>query len=163
MSRPLKPLIKLNHLKTCLKGDALDLVKSCNLSEQLQDNLTALENAYSKPNFVIGEIYKNLKSLPSVSSVENVRAMKIQVQSLKVPLATLKTLGFEQDFLGDKSMLQNTFILIELESKIPMQAYNAWMIEIDALEASGTTPNLEKFNTFYEKMSNQQLDAIYIR
>ena len=60
-------------------------------------------------------------------------------------------------------MLQNTFIFIELEGKIPMQAYNTWMIEKDALKASGATPNLEKFTTFYEKMSNQKLDAIYIR
>ena len=37
------------------------------------------------------------------------------------------------------------------------------MIEKDALKASGTSPNLEKFTSFYEKMSNQQLDAIYIR
>ena len=44
-----------------------------------------------------------------------------------------------------------------------MRAYNAWMIEKDALKASGTSPNLEKFTFFYEKMSNQQLDAIYIR
>ena len=44
-----------------------------------------------------------------------------------------------------------------------MQAYNAWMIEKDALKASGTIPNLENFTNFYEKMTNQQLDAIYIR
>ena len=81
------------------------------------------------PNFVIGEIYKNLKSLPSVSSFQNVKAVRAQVQTLKVVLATLKMLGFEQDFLGDKNILQNTFILFELEEKIPMQAYNAWMIE----------------------------------
>ena len=151
LSRPLKPLIKLNHLKQCLKGDALDLVKSFNHSEQLADALTALENAYSKPDFVIGEIYKSLKSLPSVSSFQNVKAIKAQLQTLKVALATLKTLGFEQDFLGDRNMLQNTFILIELEAKIPMQAYNAWMIEKDALKASGTSPNMEKFTSFYEK------------
>ena len=124
LSRPLKPIIKLNHLKQCLKGDALDLVKSFNHSEQLPDALTALENAYSKPDFVIGEIYKSLKSLPSVSSFQNVKAIKAQLQTLKVALATLKTLGFEQDFLGDRNMLQNTFILIELEAKIPMQSYN---------------------------------------
>ena len=98
-----------------------------------------------------------------MSSFQNVKAIKTQVQTLKVALATLKTLGFEQDFLGDKNVLQNTFILIELEGRIPMQAYNAWMIEKDVLKASGTIPNLENFTNFYEKMSNQQLDAIYIR
>ena len=58
LSRPLKPLIKLNHLKACLKGDALDVVKNFNHDDQLQDALTALENAFSKPDFVIGKIYK---------------------------------------------------------------------------------------------------------
>ena len=163
LSRPLKALIKLNHLKACLKGDALDIVKNFNHGDQLQDALTALENAFSKPDFVIAEIYKNLKSLPSVSSFQNVKAIKTQVQTLKVALATLKTLGFEQDFLGDKNVIQNTIILIELEGRIPMHAYNAWMIEKDVLKASGTIPNLENFTNFYEKMSNQQLDAIYIR
>ena len=86
------------------------------------------ENGYSKPDYVIGDIYKNLKSLPSVSSFQNVKAIKAQVQTLKVALATLKALGFEQDFLGDKNVLQNTFIHIELEGKILMQAYNVWMI-----------------------------------
>ena len=152
LSRPLKALIKLNHLKACLKGDALDIVENFNHGDQLQDALTALENAFSKPDFVIGEIYKNLKSLPSVSSFQNVKVIKTQVQTLKVALATLKTLGFEQDFLGDKNVLQNTFILIELEGRIPMQAYNAWMIEKDALKASGTIPNLENFTNFYEKI-----------
>ena len=80
-----------------------------------------------------------------------------------VAFATLKTLGFELDFQGDKNMQQNTFILIQLEGKIPMQAHNAWMIEKDAQKASGTTPNLKKFTSFYEKMSYQQLDAIYVR
>ena len=44
-----------------------------------------------------------------------------------------------------------------------MPVYYAWMIEKDALKASGTSPNLENFTNFYEKMSNRQLDAIYIR
>ena len=51
------PLIKMNHLKACLKGDALYLVKSFNHLDPLQDALMALENAYSNPNYVIGEIY----------------------------------------------------------------------------------------------------------
>ena len=37
------------------------------------------------------------------------------------------------------------------------------MIEKDALKESGTSPNLENFTNYYEKMANQQLDAIYIR
>ena len=42
LSRPLKPLIKLNHLKSCVKGEAYQLVKSFNHAEQLNDALEAL-------------------------------------------------------------------------------------------------------------------------
>ena len=65
LSRPLKSLIKLNHLKACLKGDALNVVKNFNHVDQLQDALTSLENVFSKTDFVIVEIYKNfVKYLP---------------------------------------------------------------------------------------------------
>ena len=56
-------------------------------------------------------------------------------------LSKLKYKLFKQDFLGDKNVLQNTFILIELEGKIPMEAYNPWMIEKGTLKAFGTNPN----------------------
>ena len=82
---------------------------------------------------------------------------------MKVALATLKTLGFEQDFLGDWNVLQNTFILIELEGKIPLEAYNSWVIEKERLKIAKITPNLENFTTFYGKLVDTQADAMYIR
>ena len=163
LSRPLKPLIKLNHLKSCVKGEAYQLIESFNHAEQLNDALEALENAFSKPDFVISEIYKNLKMMQTCTSFKNIKSLKSQVQTLKVALATLKTLGFEQDFLGDRNILQNTFILIELEGKIPLEAYNSWVIEKERLKIAKITPNLENFTTFYGKLVDTQADAMYIR
>ena len=45
---------------------------------------------------------------------------------MKVALATLKTLGFE-DLLGNSSLL-TTFLLIDLEGKTPMEGYTAWVV-----------------------------------
>ena len=92
-SRPLKPLIKLNHLKSCVKGDAYQLIKSFNHAEQLNGALEALKNTYSKPDFVISEIYKNLTMKQSCTSFKNIKTLKAQVQTLKAALATPKTLG----------------------------------------------------------------------
>ena len=41
LTRPLKPVVKLNHLKTCLGGDALDIVKNYTHGSQLNDALEA--------------------------------------------------------------------------------------------------------------------------
>ena len=74
---------ELKDLNICLKGDALNLANSFNHSDLLHNALMALENANFKPEFVIGEIYKNLKSLPPVSSFQNVKIIKAQEQTIK--------------------------------------------------------------------------------
>ena len=76
--------------------------------------------------------------------------------------AALKTLGFDQEIFGDSS-IQNTFILAELEGKIPIEAYTAWITEKDHIKKNSGTPNLENFVRFYTKIVEQQADAQYIR
>ena len=46
---------------------------------------------------------------------------------MKVALATLKTLGFED--LLENSSLQTTFILVDLEGKITIEGYTARISE----------------------------------
>ena len=60
-------------------------------------------------------------------------------------------------------MLQNTFILIELEGKVPLDAYTSWANKTERLKATSVILNLENFTTYYEKLINQQAGAIYIR
>lgn len=47
LTRPLKPVIKLNHQKSCMGCDALDLIKSYTHGDHLNEDLETLENAYN--------------------------------------------------------------------------------------------------------------------
>ena len=66
--------------------------------------------------------------MPTITTFRAIRGAKEQVATLKVALATLKTLGFE-DLLGNPSSLQTTFLLVDLEGKIQMEGYDAWISE----------------------------------
>lgn len=96
ITRPLKPVVKLNYLKTCLGGEALELVRCYTHGDQLNQALAALENAFNKPDFIISEIYRNLKLLPPITTFKAIKTAKEQVQTLNVSLATLRTLGYEK-------------------------------------------------------------------
>ena len=161
LSKPLKPIVKLNHLKTVVGGDALDLIKNFTHGSQLPEALESLENAFSKPEFVVAEIYKTIKAMPTISTFKSIKMAKEQVATMKVALATLKTLGFD-DLLGNTS-LQTTFILVDLEGKIPIEGYTAWISEKERLKSENKYPNLDTFTRFYEKLVGQQADALYIR
>ena len=162
LSKPLKTVVKLNYLKSCLLGEAYDLIKHYTHGSQLTDALAQLEQSYNKAEFIVAEVYRNLKGLPICTTFNQIKACKDQVQTLKVSLATLKTLGFEQEVLSDSS-IQNTFILVELEGKIPIEAYTAWVTEKENIKKNSGSPNLESFVKFYTKMVEQQADAQYIR
>ena len=103
-------------MKASVGGDALELVQNYTHGSQLSEALETLENAFSKPDFVVSEIYKSLKSMPTITTFKTIRAAKEQVQTLKVALATLKTLGFDE-LLGNSSNLQATFLLVDLEGR----------------------------------------------
>ena len=90
----------------------------------LPEALETLENAYSKPDFIVSEIYKTLKSMSTITTFRAIRSAKEQVATLKVVLPTLKILGFD-DLVGNPSSLQTTFLLVDLEGKIPMEGYTA--------------------------------------
>ena len=139
----------------------MDLIKNFTHGSQLPEALESLENAYSKPESVVSEIYKTIKAMPTISTFKSIKAAKEQVAIMKVALATLKTLGFE-DLLGNSS-LQTTFILDDLEGKIPIEGYTAWISEKERLKSDNKYPNLESFTKFYEKLEGQQADALYIR
>ena len=86
----------------------MELIQNYTHGSPLPEALESLENAYSKPDFVVSEIYKTLKGMPTITTFKSIRAAKEQVGTLKVALATLKTLGFE-DLLGITSSLQKLF------------------------------------------------------
>ena len=76
LSKPLKPIVKSNHLKASLGGDALELIQNYTHGSQLPEALETLKNAYSKPDFVVSEIYKTLKSMPTITTIRAIRSAK---------------------------------------------------------------------------------------
>ena len=133
------------------------------MANQLNEALETLDNTYPKADFVIAEIYRNLKALPQVTSFKtSTKVAQEQVHVIKISLATLKSLGYEQELVKETN-LQNTFLLVDLESRIPMEAYTAWVAEKEKIKNNGKTANLEDFSGFYEKLVMRQKDALYLR
>lgn len=84
--------MKLNQLKVSLGGDALELIQNYTHGSQLLEPLQTLENAYSKPEFIVSELYKALKGMATITTFWAIRSAKEQVATLKVALATVKPL-----------------------------------------------------------------------
>ena len=56
LSKPLKTVVKLNYLKSCLVGEAYDLIKHYTHGSQLTDALEQLEQTYNKAEFIVSEV-----------------------------------------------------------------------------------------------------------
>ena len=164
LAKPVPDLIKLRWLKKSLDGEALKLVKSYTLGSQLQTALEALEGVYNKQDLIIAEIYRSFKQLPRVGSFQgdNLNKAKSQVNILKVGLATLSSMGLGDELRHD-SPLQTTFLLTELEAKIPISTHLRWIEEKDRLQKQRINPNIEHFTEFYEKAVETNSDAVYMR
>ena len=76
------------------------MTKNYDHGTKLTEALETLENSLSKPDFIVSEIYETLEAIPTITTFKAIRAAKEQVETLKVALSTLKTLGFE-DMLGN--------------------------------------------------------------
>ena len=90
LSKPLKTVVKLKYLKSCLVGEAYDLIKHDTHGSQLTDALEQLEQTYNKAEFIVSEVYWNLKGLPICTNFKHIKVCKEQVQNLNVSRATLK-------------------------------------------------------------------------
>lgn len=59
--------------------------------------------------------------------------------------------------------MQNTFILRELEGKIPLDAFTTWIVVKDNVNMNDKTPNLEDFVKFNTRLVDQLADDQYLR
>ena len=150
LSKPLHPLIKLRHLHNSVEGEALKLIKSYTLGDQLTVAIQALENAYSKPDLVVAEIYRNIKALAAITSFngKNMVIAKEQVYNLKTAITTLKSMGFEEELLNETN-LENTFLLTELEANVHVFVYSKWVDKKEKIKETSKTANIEHFCSFY--------------
>ena len=113
-----------------IRRRGFEIDKNYTLGSQLQTALEALEGAYNKQDLIIAEIYRSFKQLPRVTSFlgDNLNKAKSQVNILKVGLATLSSMGLGDELRHD-SPLQTTFLLTELEAKIPISTHLKWFLE----------------------------------
>ena len=157
--KDIKDFVKLEILKKSLGGEAYEAIQPYTNGAQLNEAIKILQDRYAKPRFVIAEIYKNLKDMPKITSfTTSMKVAKDQVRLLKISVATLKSLGYEKELISETTF-QNTFILVELERKIPLEGYNKWVDRKASLNAKGKEPNLQDFVNCYEQQVISISDA----
>ena len=164
LSKPISPLIKLRQLHNSVEGPALKLVQSYTLADQLQTALDALEHAYNKPELVVAELYRHIRNLPMVSSFSSktIAVAREQVCILKVSIATLKSMGYGDDLVNENN-LNNSFLLLEIEGKVPMFVHRSWADEKRRLKSINKQASIEDFTNFYEQVVESNNDALYTR
>ena len=162
LTKNLKTSMKLEVLKQSLGGEAYDAIKLYTQGEQLLEALKVLDDRYARSEYIIAEIYNNLKKIKKCENFNNIKAAKDQISSIKIALATLKNLGYESELVSSSSLQQN-FIMLELEAKIPREAYGKWTSEKERMKSNAKHPNLEEFCNFYENLVLQESDAQYVR
>ena len=163
LKKDIKDFVKLEILKKSLGGEAYEAIQPYTNGAQLNEAIKILQDRYAKPRFVITEIYKNLKDMPKITSfTTSMKVAKDQVRLLKISVATLKSLGYEKELISETTF-QNTFILVELERKIPLEGYNKWVDRKASLNAKGKEPNLQDFVNCYEQQVISISDAQYMR
>ena len=69
---------------------------------------------------------------------------------------------FEKELLNE-TKLQNTFLLVELEDKVPVFVYSKWVDEQEKIKRTGKIANSDHFTEFYERIIETQNDAVYVR
>ena len=165
LAKPIPPLIKLRSLHASVEGEALKMIKMYTLGDQLTSAIQVLENTYNKPNLVVAEVYRYIKTLPKLKTLigeKDIKIAKDQVGTLKISIATLKSMGYGEELLND-SNLHNSFLLVELEAKVPMFVNLQWCAEKTRIQNAGGTANIETFTEFYERLVEMNNDAVYTR
>ena len=134
------------------------------MADQLQTALDALEHAYNKSELVVAELYRHIRNLPMVSSFSSktIAVAREQVCILKVSIATLKSMGYGDDLVNENN-LNNSFLLLEIEGKVPMFVHRSWADEKRRLKSINTQASIEDFTNFYEQVVESNNDAIYTR
>ena len=115
----MKDFAKLEYLKKSLGGEALEAVRIFSHGDQLAEALKVLQDLYAKPTLIVAEIYSSLRHMPTLDNYRNIQVAKAQVQTIQMAIATFKSLGLERD-LTCETNFQNTYILGDLENKIPL-------------------------------------------
>ena len=162
LRKDMKDIVKLDYLKKSVAGEALDAIRAYTHGDQLQEALKVLQDLYSKPQLIVAEVYSNLRNMPTIDSFKNMTKAKEQVQTLQMAIATFKSLGLEKELTTDTNF-QNTYILGDIENKVPIETKIKWFEVKSEMRAKDKEPNLKDFSEFYQKLVYSVHEAQYMR
>ena len=94
---------------------------------------------------VIRESLRNLRTMKTVRSINDVKANRNLLSKINTNISTLKCYNF--DLEGDD--IENSSFLIEMEEKMPHIAYTKWEEEKVRIKAEGEEISIERFIKFY--------------
>ena len=159
MKKEYSDSVKLKFLKQYTEKEAYDLVKNYHHPQELLVAFEILDEHYGKPSMVIRESLRNLRTMETVRSINDVKANRNLLSKINTNISTLKCYNF--DLEGDD--IENSSFLIEMEEKIPHLAYTKWEEEKVKIKAEGEEISIEGFIKFYTNLINIEEKAQYIR
>ena len=159
MKKEYSDSVKLKFLKQYTEKEAHDLVKNYHHPQELLVAFEILDEHYGKPSMVIRESLRNLRTMETVRSINDVKANRNLLSKINTNISTLKCYNF--DLEGDD--IENSSFLIEMEEKIPHLAYTKWEEEKVKIKAEGEEISIEGFIKFYTNLIDIEEKAQYIR
>ena len=105
--------VKLKYLKQYTEKEALDLIKNYHHARELSVAFETLDDHYGKPSMVIRESLRNLRTMETVKSINDVKANRNLLSKINTNISTLKCYNF--DLEGED--IENSSFLIEMEEK----------------------------------------------
>ena len=159
MKKEYSDSVKLKFLKQYTEKEAHDLVKNYHHPQELLVAFEMLDDHYGKPSMVIRELLKNLRTMETVRSINDVKENRNLLSKINTNISILRCYNF--DLEGED--IENSSFLIEMEEKIPHIAYTKWEEEKVKLKADGEEISIEGFIKFYTNLINIEEKAQYIR
>ena len=124
--------IKLKYLKQLTEKDANELVRNYHHGKELMLAVKTLDEHYGKPSMVIRESLRNLRTMDSVKTQNDVRANRRLISTINTNISTLRCYNF--DLEGND--VENSTFLIEIEEKVPHDVFIKWEEEKHKMRAS---------------------------
>ena len=99
MKKEYSESVKLKYLKQYTEKEAHDLVKNYHRPQELRTAFETLDDHYGKPTMVIRESLRNLRTMETVKSINDVKANRNLLSKINTNISTLKFYNF--DLEGD--------------------------------------------------------------
>ena len=107
--------VKIKFLKQYTEKKAHCIVNNYHHPQELLVAFEILDKHYGKLSMIIRESLRNLRTMETVRSINDIKANRNLLSKININILTLKCYNF--DLEGD--YIENSSFLIEMEEKIP--------------------------------------------